>query len=205
MVHYNHASDRVEYVSTATGLTVDIREMMLDDRHLTFCKEQKKMSKERRELTSAQSALTETILTQLFSYGKSCLGTHSEELVEASTSLLVASQLCHRAAEVHQGLLVSWRQMCDAASVSPIASQLKKSQDALEPLLRQLGVELVRQDNWRKGAALPGFRVVNGATLVAGENKESPVQEYEPEDLTTLSGSPEEDEEAEATWYIRNE
>ena len=204
-MHYNHASDRVEYVSTATGLTVDTREMMPDDRQLDVLQGAKKMSKERRELTAAQSVLTETILTQLFPCGESCLGTHPEELADASTSLLVASQLCRRAAEVHQGLLVSWRQMCDAASVSPVASRLKGSQDVLEPLLRQLGIELVRQDNWRKGAALPGFSVASGAALVAGENKESPAPECELEDLTTLSCEPERNEETETTWYIGSE
>lgn len=117
----------------------------------------------RRELTAAQIDMVRTVLTQLFPFGADGIGTHQEELAEAGIAAQVASNLFRRSAEVHQGLLVSWKQMCDAAFLSAAAGQLKESQDVLEPLLRQLGVKLVRQDNWRKGAALPGFRVVSDA------------------------------------------
>lgn len=116
-----------------------------------------------RELTAAQVGLVRTTLTQLFPFGADGIGTHIEELGEAEVAAQVASNLFRRAAEVHQGLLVSWKQMCDAALLSAAASQLKESQDVLGPLLRQLGVELVRQDHWHRGAALPGFRVAGDA------------------------------------------
>ena len=106
--------------------------------------------KERRKLTAAQAELVKTILTQLFPHGADGIGTHPEELVEAEVAAKVAGNLFKRAAEVHQGWWVSWKQVCDAALVSAAASQLKESQDVLEPLLRQLGVELVRQDSWRE-------------------------------------------------------
>ena len=106
--------------------------------------------KERRKLTAAQAELVKTILTQLFPHGADGIGTHPEELFEAEVAAQVARNLFKRAAEVHQGWWVSWKQMCGAALVSAAASQLKESQDVLEPLLRQLGVELVRQDSWRE-------------------------------------------------------
>ncbi len=133
----------------------------------------------RRELAAAQIDIVRTILTQLFPFGADGIGTHPEELAEAEIAAQVASNLFRRAAEVHQGLLVSWKQMCDAAFLSAAANRLQESQDALEPLLRQLGVELVRQGNWRKGAALPGFRAVNGETELL-----TPADA--PEDLTAL-------------------
>lgn len=117
----------------------------------------------RREITAAQIDMVRTVLTQFFPFGADGIGTHPEELTEAGIAAQVASNLSCRAAEVHQGLLVSWKKMCDAAHLPAAARQLKESQDVLEPLLRQLGVKLIRQDSWRKGAALPGFRVVNGA------------------------------------------
>lgn len=116
----------------------------------------------RREIADAQIDMVRTVLTQLFPFGADGIGTHQEELAEAEIAAQVASNLFRRAAEVHRGLLVSWNQMCDAAFLTAAANQLKESQDVLEPLLRQLGVELIRQDNWRKGAALPGFRAMNG-------------------------------------------
>lgn len=120
-------------------------------------------AKEPRREIAAEAGLVEAILMQLFPHGADGIGTHIEELGEAGIAAQVASNLFRRAAEVHQGLTVSWKKMCDAAFLSAAASQLKESQDVLEPLLRQLGVELVRQDNWRKGAALPGFRVMSDA------------------------------------------
>lgn len=141
----------------------------------------------RRELAAAQIDITRTVLTQLFPFGADGIGTHPDELAEAGIAAQTASNLFRRAAEVHQGLLVSWKQMCDAAFLPAAANQIKESQDVLEPLLRQLGIELVRQDNWRKGAALPGFRVArSGRNEGAGE--EQPDRASEPEDLTALGG-----------------
>lgn len=145
----------------------------------------------RREITAAQIDMVKTVLTQLFPFGADGIGTHQEELTEAGIAAQVASNLFRRAMEVHQGLLVSWKQMCDAVSISAAARQLKGSQDVLEPLLRQLGVELIRQDNWRKGAALPGFRVVKD------DKVELPATASEPEDLTALDGEPKGDEQPE--------
>jgi hypothetical protein len=114
------------------------------------------------EITAAQIDMAIAVLTYFLPHGADGIGTHPDELAEAGIAAQAASNLFRRAAEVHQGLVVSWKQMCDAAFLPAAANQLKASQDVLEPLLRQLGVELVRQDSWRKGAALPGFRV-NGA------------------------------------------
>lgn len=117
----------------------------------------------RRELAAAHIDIVRTVLAQLFPFGADGIGTHPDELAEAGIAAQTASNLFRRAMEVHQGLLVSWKQMCDAALLPAAANQLKESQDVLEPLLRQLGVELIRQDSWKKGAALPGFRAVNSA------------------------------------------
>lgn len=155
--------------------------------------------KSRCDISPAQAELAKTILTQLFPHGADGIGTHPEELVAAEVAAQVASNLFRRAAEVHQGLLVSWQQMCGAALVSAAASQLKESQDVLEPLLRQLGVELIRQDSWRRGAALPGFRpvityvdnaemdeILKDKELV--RNLKEGLKEEQSEDLTVLDG-----------------
>lgn len=153
-------------------------------------------TKEPRREIAAEAGLVEIILTQLFPLGADGIGTHPEELAEAEIAAQMASNLFRRAAEVHRGLLVSWKQMCDAALLPAAASQLNESQGVLEPLLRQLGVELVRQDKWRKGAALPGFRVTRrGRNEGAGE--EQPDRASELEDLTALDGEPKGDEQPE--------
>lgn len=141
----------------------------------------------RRELAATQIDIVRTVLMQLFPHGADGIGTHPEELAEAEIAAQVASNLFRRAAEVHQGLLVSWKQMCDTAFLSAAAGQLNESQGVLKPLLRQLGVELVRQDNWRKGAALPGFRVARSGRN-EGAREEQPDRASEPEDLTAIDG-----------------
>jgi len=142
------------------------------------------MKKEsRRELTAAQADSAEALLVNQLPGG---IGTHPAELLELETVYLVMSNLCRRAAEKHQGLEPNWKQFCEAALLSPAVNQLCRTQDIIERLLGPLGIDLVRQDNPHKGAALPGFRVANVGTW--NKEEELPTGASEPEDLTALDG-----------------
>jgi hypothetical protein len=139
--------------------------------------------KPRRELTAAQADLIEDLLVNQLPGG---IGAHPAELLELETVYLVMSNLCRRAAEKHQGLEPNWKQFCEAALLPPAVNQLCRTQDIIERLLGPLGIDLVRQDNQRKGAALPGFRVANAGTW--NKEEELPDEAGEPEDLTVLDG-----------------
>lgn len=138
----------------------------------------------RLEVTDSQIDLAADLLTDALPGG---LGAHVDELLEYEIVYQLMSNMCRRAAEVHAGLQVPWPSMCWSAHLPSATSHLGSTQDKLEILLGPLGVDVVRQDNWKKGAALPNFRpatitVSDPNGLLADDVEE--VQEVD--DLTDL-------------------
>ncbi len=130
---------------------------------INYNKEAEMSEKEpRRELTAAQIGFVETTLMQFFPLGSVGIDTNPEKLLEVSAAMRATGDLLHRAAEKHRGQEPSWKQFCEALLLPPAVSQIQRAQNVLEPLVGLVGIKLVRGSG-KKGDALPGFRVVNGA------------------------------------------
>jgi hypothetical protein len=108
-------------------------------------------------LTRVQAELISDIFSTIFPDG---FGETIQELKEISNTFAVASEMCRRAAEIHEGLQVPWARMCWGACLPADAKNMVSSQDMIELMLGPLHVDLKRQYNPKRGCALPNFAPV---------------------------------------------
>jgi len=123
--------------------------------------DQEKKNK-RIELTQNQQELLCDVLRGL---SGDMLGVNESDLLEFEVVFLAASKVCRKAAEIHHGLLVPYDKMCDSLLLPKTMANLKSTQDRMQEILELVGVAIVRQDNWERGAALPGFKKITREEL----------------------------------------
>lgn len=129
-----------------------------------------------RELTKNQEELLCDILRGLFS---GIDQVNEYDLLEYEIVLQAASKLCRKAAEIHHGLIVPYDKMADSMLLPKGMQHLSSTQDRMQEILELVGVKVIRQDNWRRGAALPGFRKITAKDIEDRMN-----------DLTGLTAEP---------------
>jgi hypothetical protein len=81
----------------------------------------------------------------------------TDDLQELSELLDIASVVCRRAKQIHDGGFVPYDKMCAELGLTGSMKEMLVEQDILETIVHPVGVSIVKQAAPKRGGAWPNF------------------------------------------------